>query len=126
MRFLYFSAAIMAFLLAEQAEAVRLNTEVAALDEPINTAEIFNKGEDKQKAQAKRAHDLRDDLEAEMKMNFSKDGVELARKLSSKMNDYKDLLGSSAEMKKLDGAVAMWILAAKKVPANELNKNENV
>ena len=78
MRFLYFSTAVLTFFLAEQAQATRLYSQSLSTDEPVSTAQSYsgfigglkkdvNK---KEEAFKKMAADLRDDLEAEIKMKI--------------------------------------------------------
>ena len=56
--------------------------------------------------QQQRAHALRDDLEAEIKMNLKKTHAELGKLIQSRFNSYSELKGSAQEMKAIESAVA--------------------
>ena len=78
MRFLYFSTAVLTFFLANEAQGARLYSQALATDEPISTAQSYagfigalkKDANKKDEAMKKKAADLRDDLEAELKMKI--------------------------------------------------------
>ena len=131
MRFLYFSTAVLTFFLANEAQGARLYSQALATDEPISTAQSYagfigalkKDANKKEEAMKKKAADLRDDLEAELKMKIKQEPAKLAKAMQGRLNSYTDLNGTGAEMTALETKIGEMVLIAKSLEGQPLSKN---
>ena len=75
--------------------------------------------------QQQRAHELRDDLEAEIKMNLKKTPAELGKLIQKRFNSYNELKGSAQEMKAIESAIAEMVVVANIVTEKKITLNDS-